>query len=216
LSEPSPGDVLVVLAGGRSRRFGSDKALATLDDGAGSVAGEKSTASTASAPALAGEPLALRALRRLAPLARRRVLVRAWPIDGLPRDVQRVLDPRPGEGPLQALAAAFAAAPAARWLVAPCDVPGLEPSIYVQLRNALGDAEVAVARAAGRLEPLVSVWTPAAVRQLDVWLAREPQLAVHVALGRLRSRVIDFADPAPFVNVNAPADLELARIGARP
>jgi len=47
LSGAAAADALVVLAGGRSSRFGGDKALAELD----------------------GETLALRALRRLAPLA---------------------------------------------------------------------------------------------------------------------------------------------------
>ena len=89
--DPTSSDVLVVLAGGRSRRFGSDKALADLGD---------------------GEPLALRALRRLAPLAARRVVVRATPLARLPANVIQVADRAPDNKPLQTLETAFATTPA--------------------------------------------------------------------------------------------------------
>ncbi len=206
------GDVLVVLAGGRSSRFGQDKALAPFGPDA--------------------EPMAVRTLRRLSLLAPRRVLVRAAPFAALPPGVVQIADPQPGGGPLQALAAVFEQLPARRWLVAPCDLPGLSPSIYERLAEALaiapldgiaqdgaaqdgaaqdgaaqGGAALAVARSSRGLEPLVSIWTPAAVRPLASWLASEPGLAVHHVFARLPTTVVDFDDASPFVNVNTPADL---------
>ena len=187
------GDVLVVLAGGRSQRFGSDKAIARFGVDA--------------------EPMLQRALRRLEEVAPRQVVVRATPIVGLDPRVLRVVDPRPGDGPLQALGAAFAATRAPRgFCTAPCDLPWLEPEAYARPAAALGGHEVAVARAPDGLEPLVSIWSEAAAARLGSWLARAPQLAVHAALDRLDRAEVEFDDPRPFQNVNTPE--ELARAAA--
>jgi len=199
-------DVLVVLAGGRSSRFQGDKALAEF---AAPDAGERT----------GSESLTGRVLRQLAPLASRRAVVRAAPLGGLPEGVATIADPRPGDGPLQALAAAFAALPARRWFVAPCDAPLLDPEIYYELARSLastsarGGGKPPSAVAAwndGRCEALVSIWTPTAAAPLAAWLAAEPRLPVHVALARLGAARCDFADARPFLNVNTRADLVLA------
>ena len=199
MSDAGPDDVLVVLAGGRSRRFGADKALAAFDP-------DRSGA----------EPLALRALRRLAPVAPRRLLVRGAPLPGLPPDVLRFADPSPGAGPLPALAAAFAAVPARRWFVAPCDLPWLAPAIYARLADALRRADAAAARTPEGLEPLVSAWTPAAAGRLAPWLDAEPGLAVHAALERLGAAEVGFDDALPFRNVNTREELERVRRAGGP
>lgn len=194
---PEAGDVLLVLAGGRSSRFGADKACAPFGP--------------------EGEALALRALRRLAPLGERRALVRAEPLAGLAADVTRVADPAPGAGPLQALLAAFAALPAARWFTAPCDAPWLEPGIYRELERALDGAPAAFARTPAGDEPLVAIWTPEALRRLGEGWAQGGGGAgrpVHAALARAGARPVRFAGAAPFANVNTQAELALARAGA--
>lgn len=197
-------DVLLVLAGGRSRRFGRDKAEQPF----GAPSGDRR----------AGEPLALRALRRLAPLAATRVLVRAAPLPGLPADVATCADPHPGRGPAQALAAAFAAFPAARWFVAPCDLPWLSLDVYRALAAALdattgaaaGAASLAVAASAHGLEPLVSIWMPAAATALARAVERTPELALHALLAELPIVRVADLPPSCFMNVNTPADLVVA------
>jgi molybdopterin-guanine dinucleotide biosynthesis protein A len=194
IDRPTDSDVLIVLAGGRSRRFGSDKALADLGD---------------------GEPLALRALRRLAPLAQRRVLVRAAPLAGVPGDVQVVADRSPGAGPLQALEAAFAAAPARRWFVAPCDAPALEVELYAPLAAAAGDAGVACARHGGRLEPLVAVFSARAAARLVAEARPAGVESVQRALARLGAATVEFpAEDPRFRNVNTRDEWNAARADA--
>lgn len=191
MSGASAADALVVLAGGRSSRFGGDKALAELD----------------------GEALALRALRRLAPLAARRVLVRADPLAGLPADVVQVADPAPGAGPAQALRAAFAALPGARCFTAPCDAPELEPALYAPLAAAAGADGVACARRGGRLEPLVAVWSAPAAARFAAEPAGESD-AVHAALARARAACVDFdGGDRRFSNVNTRAELASVAAG---
>jgi len=190
-------DALIVLAGGRSSRFGSDKALAELD----------------------GEALALRVLRRLAPLAPRRVVVRAAPLAGRPADVAQVADPAPGAGPAQALRAAFAALPGARCFTAPCDAPDLDPAVYAPLAAAAGPDGVACARRDGRLEPLVAVWSAAAAARFAAFAAGSAANApdeaggeaMHRLLARAGAAAVDFAaGDRRFRNVNTRDELASA------
>lgn len=101
----------IILAGGRSRRFGGDKLRARLGDGRSVLAH-----AVDGAAAVADELVVV-----VAPGADRP--------DGLPGGVVLVHDPEPEGGPLMGLAAGLEAATGAIVLVVGGDMPALEPSV---------------------------------------------------------------------------------------
>lgn len=130
-----------ILAGGQSRRFGSDKAKAILD----------------------GRTLLDHVADALYPHCDVLVLCgRSHPEMVCLED-----RPRAGLGPLGGLCAALThgrAAGYARVLSAPCDVPDLPPSLYDRLSAIAGPAYVADL-------PLVGLWPCALALPLRCWLA---------------------------------------------
>ncbi len=116
-----------VLAGGRSSRFGTDKARAVLR----------------------GRPLLLHAIDSLAGVADRVAVVVGDPEryrDLLPADVQVVVDATPHQGPLEGLRAALdALQPGEVALLAPCDVVGVDPAWLAELARAATGGTLAAA-----------------------------------------------------------------------
>src|SRR5262245_15440226 len=179
----------VVLAGGRSRRLGRDKA--TLEVG--------------------GETLAGRALRRLSPLCSDLAVADAG--RGLVPGALSLPD-GPGEGPAAGLLGAARAFPA-RWLLAlACDLPGVTTELLARLASPpLPD--LAVARSRGGVEPLAAVYGPRALDALAERVAAG-RYALHelADLEGFAVRVIEGAALAAlgppeilFANVNTPEDL---------
>jgi molybdopterin-guanine dinucleotide biosynthesis protein A len=132
---------VVVLAGGRSARFGRDKLAEPID----------------------GRPLLTHAIDAVRPLAAE-VLVVASPgaRPAVPAGTRLVHDPAPFEGPLAGLATGLRAAREAIVLVVAGDVPEPVPAVLERLIAALEDdaIDVAALEQAGRPRPL-----PMAVRR---------------------------------------------------
>ena len=101
----------IVLAGGRSRRFGTDKLKARLPDGRTVLAH-----AVAGAAAVADELVVV-----IAP--------GADPPSGLPESAVFVHDPAPDEGPLMGLASGLEAVSGEIILVVGGDMPALEASV---------------------------------------------------------------------------------------
>lgn len=182
-----------ITAGGRSSRFGSDKAAARLD---GRTLLEHVAASL--------EAASLRLL--IAPPGR--VALPGW---------LNVADTRPGEGPLGALEAALAAARTRggeRWVAfAGVDMPRLTPAYWAALAAArTPDARAVLALdAEGRPHPLAALYHTALLERVTVLLdsgerrlraAAPPGLTVAVS-----AHVLEAVSPGALCNVNTPADL---------
>ena len=182
----------VVIAGGRSVRFGGEKAAAEL----------------------AGKPLLLWAVRRLqaacAPVA-----VNTRPgtqtealaqTEGLP-----VLHDTPGDaaGPLAGVRVGleWAQRLGARSLaVSPCDAPLLPDDLFTRLVAAAG-AGAAMAETSEGRQPLCAVWPVTALPVVAAALAdgaHPPTWRVLESLGAVH---VSFPDAGAFANLNTRADL---------
>ncbi len=187
----------LVLAGGRARRFGADKALAELDgrsliDAPLAVLAASCARLALSAPD--GGPLADFADRR---------------------GFERLADPPDApQGPLAGVLAGLIWARrggAALLATAPCDTPFLPADLVARLAAALAAGDgAAVARASDGLHPLCGVWRTEAIEPLTEALAGGAHPPVREALRRLNGRAVDFEDASAFFNVNTRADLALA------
>ena len=181
----------LVLAGGRSRRFGAEKAVALVE---GRTMLERVLSLLG--PACETVAVSAREGSAAAALAGSLELPVLFDSDGDP------------EGPLAGVKAGLAWAEglgAARLLMAPCDTPFLPPD-YAARMLASDPARPAVAMVADDLEPLCSVWPVALLGEVAAVLAKgHPSVgALLTTLGATRIR---FEDVAAFRNVNRREDL---------
>ena len=187
----------VVIAGGRSTRFGGEKALALFHR----------------------EPLLLRAARRLE-AACGAVAVNARQGSGAAALAARsglpVIHDEPGdpEGPLAGVKAALIWARrrgATLVAVSPCDAPLLPAELYPRLVDAAGEGAAMAETAEGR-QPLCAVWPVRALPQLTAALtggAHPPTWRMLEDVGASR---VHFARTGQFANANTRE--ELARLEA--
>lgn len=206
-AEPATG---VVLAGGRSRRMGVDKAFL----------------------ALAGRPLLAWVLEALAAVTTYRVVV-AHDDDArfLAFGVPVVVDRLPARGPLTGLHAGLTAAPTDLCLVVACDLPLVQSALLALLADAIGPALAAVPDAgpqalpaagpspdpgAGGLQPLLAAYRRGCVPAIERLLAGGPAPAQllasavpSVVVPPERWRPAD-PDGRSFLNVNTLSDLAAA------
>jgi molybdopterin-guanine dinucleotide biosynthesis protein A len=177
----------VVIAGGASSRFGSDKALALLD----------------------GMTLVERARRTLASVCADVVVADAG--RGLLDGVESAAD-GPGQGPAAAILGAARLRPGRALLVLACDLPRVPEELLRRVAGAAGDW--VVPRHAGGVEPLCALYRPRAIAALaeqvdggDFALHHLPRARVDVGFLDAQS-FADLGDPREiFANVNTTDDL---------
>ncbi len=186
----------LILAGGKSRRLGRDKALLEFE----------------------GIPLVERAVRTLAPIFREVIVATARPGDLPPLPGVRVVrDIQPEKGSVGGLYTGLAAARGAVFACA-CDMPFLDERAVRGLIEVAGGAraDVVIPSHDGFLQPLHAVYAPscaAAFRDL----IDNGGFRIIDAFEDLRIHAVDSSAIAPglaperiFLNINTPADLSRA------
>ncbi len=182
----------LVIAGGRSVRFGGEKAVARLR----------------------GKELLLWAAHRLQGSCSI-VAVNARPETGAAAVAQAhgltVLHDVPGDatGPLAGVRVGL------QWArelgvhslaVSPCDSPLLPADLFPRLLEAAG-AGAAIAETPSGLEPLCAVWPVSALESVSAALADGAHPATWRMLETLGAAHVRFPDAAAFANLNTPGDL---------
>jgi molybdopterin-guanine dinucleotide biosynthesis protein A len=203
MSEPDDPDVTcVVLAGGRSRRFGRDKLAEPVGDA----------------------PLLHHPILALAELCDEVVVVVAPGVDPPPMpssvDVTIARDAEPDRGPLAGLDAGLAAATHEVSVVVGGDMPGLQPAVLREMVRACRQTEAAVVALsdAGRERPLPIVVRTRSARDAAERLVASDRLRLRDLLAEVRTVVIDepswtALDPErrTLLDVDEPSDLEDGR-----
>ncbi|HZQ84066.1 MAG TPA: molybdenum cofactor guanylyltransferase [Acidimicrobiales bacterium] len=175
-----------VLAGGSSRRMGSDKSVLKVGGRPMAAIGRDALVGAGAAEVLAvgGDTAALAALG-FSPLADR------WP----------------GEGPLGGVIVALHEARYDVVVVLACDLPRIEAAAVTALVRGLGDADAAVPTVDGRAQVLVAAYRRACAGALEEARAGGVR-RLRDAVRGLRVADVALADPDWVRNVNQPADLE--------
>jgi molybdopterin-guanine dinucleotide biosynthesis protein A len=188
----APAVVGLVLAGGRSVRFGGEKAVALLD----------------------GRPLLEWAVQRLRSVAAAvAVNVRSGTEAEVVAQALRLptLYDAAGDaaGPLAGVKAGltWAAEQGARTLaVSPCDAPLLPDDLYVRLLAAAGEGAAMAETSDGR-QPLCAIWPVTALPAVCDALAGGQHPPTWRLLEQLGARRVLFEDRAAFANINTRDDL---------
>ena len=179
----------VLLAGGRSRRMGRDKALLPLGD---------------------GRLLWQRQLAVLEELQPAELFISGPGRAGFPASVARLEDAMPGLGPLGGIAVALQAMRSMRLLVLAIDLPAMTADFLYDL---LVDGRGMIPQTSdGYFEGLAAVYPKTALSAVETQLMgkdRSLQTLIHRLLedGRVVARPVVAAEIALFENWNQPDDI---------
>jgi molybdenum cofactor guanylyltransferase len=183
-----------ILAGGRSRRMGSNKAFLPFG----------------------GRRLIEHVLDVLLPLFPE-VLIAAnerapYAALGVPVHTDCI----PGKGPLGGIYTALASSSHPRTFCLACDMPLVSPAVVARLCRLAPDFDVVVPHSAKGYEPLHAVYSRSCLPHLEAML-REDRLRVDELFGAVRVCRVDVEDLRPldpclvsFLNLNTPEELAAA------
>jgi molybdenum cofactor guanylyltransferase len=188
----------LILAGGRSSRMGSNKALLAL--GSDRVLGH--------------------VVRRLGAQVSGLVINAAAPFPGF-EGIPHLEDGLPGQlGPLAGILAGMRHHARIRprlthFVTAPCDSPFLPLDLVARLAEARPDEKtIVIAASDGRRHPVFGLWPIVLAPELENWLLAEDNRRINAFLAGHRTVTVDFSTIStahgeldPFLNINTPEDL---------
>jgi molybdenum cofactor guanylyltransferase len=174
----------VVLLGGASRRYGSDKAMAPHD----------------------GVPM----VTHMIEILRSTGLARIVTVGGADRDVgvEHWSDDHPGEGPLGGLLTALRRVQTSLIVVVACDLPYLTPGTGRLLLREVRrhPAVAAVVARTDRLEPLCGCYRVAPCQPAAEGVFTSGERSLQGFLRAIKIHSVVLADPRELRNVNRPSD----------
>jgi molybdopterin-guanine dinucleotide biosynthesis protein A len=179
----------VILAGGQGRRMGGDKAQRELR----------------------GRPLIAWVIGRIEPQCAHILISTNGNEPGLAHwGLPLVSDLMAGHaGPLAGLHAAMHVA-GTEWVASvPCDTPYLPDDLLARLLQGAGEADAAVAVAAGRRQPTIAIYRRYLLQRLEEYLEKGGRKAGDW-LKSLDVREVEFGELAEFDNFNTPEELDAA------
>ena len=182
-----------IMAGGKSKRMGQDKAWIELD----------------------GEPIIRRVANVLALVADEVIVVANDPRYAA-LGLRVVPDKFPDGGALGGIATGVSAATHDRVLVAACDMPFLSAEVWRVLLDHRYEADVVIPRIGGEYETLHALYTKACLapmeRALGAGKLRVISFFDEVRVQAIDERELRVADPTlrSFTNVNTPEELASA------
>ena len=180
----------LVLAGGKSRRMGADKALLTRD----------------------GESQLGRAVSLLARhLPKVFVSTRSDQADETERSrYTQIIDRYEDMGPIAGILSAMDSDPDVSWLVLACDLPNVDDdTIEALIAAQTGEHPFTAYKSShdGLPEPLCAIFSPAGRANVDAFIA-EGIICPRKMLIRSDTRLLEQSNPSALDNMNTPADLE--------
>jgi len=180
----------VVLAGGESIRFGSDKALAQLR----------------------GQPLIARVLSGLRAAGFAQVAVAAkdpGKYAAVASGAELLTDVRPLQTPLAGLATGLRASRHDLVFACAADMPfAADAALIDALWAAIADHDAAVPQAGGSLQPLCALWRRApCLRAAEELLAGPRPAGPRAILPLIHAARLDWADARPFMDADTPEAL---------
>ena len=188
----------VVLAGGRSRRLGRDKALELVG----------------------GVPLVSRVTSAIEAISSETVIVVAEERQAqalpLPGDARIVRDLYPNAGSLGGILTGLIAATGVWTLVVACDMPFLNRALLSEMASNRDDCDAVVPLLNGRPEPTHALYSKVCIEPIRNKLeAGELKISAFFESVRVKyvpQRTVEMIDPGlwSFFNVNTPQDLVIA------
>ena len=184
----------IILAGGKSSRFGKDKSRLEL----------------------AGRRVLERLLQVLGqfPFQRLAVVTARGKAESCPEGIEILLDDQGGLGPIGGITTALRHLPGGV-LVAACDMPLISaPLVEWLLGQYDPQADAVIPRHPGGIEPLFSIYEKNFLPVLEGAI-RSSRYALHFSLEEAKVRFVDvperFSAAREFANINTPEDYERIR-----
>ncbi|MGQ9600813.1 MAG: molybdenum cofactor guanylyltransferase [Anaerolineae bacterium] len=182
----------IVLAGGRSSRFGRDKSLLLLK----------------------GEPLLVQIINKLVTLSNDLIVVTNQPerYGFLSLPARLLPDERPGEGSLMGIYSGLKAARHFHALVVACDMPFLNLSLLHHMISLAEGHDVVIPRVNGLLEPLHAIYSKACLPAMGRLLEQGQRQIIaffhEVRVCYVEEEVVDRFDPEhlSLININTRQD----------